>query len=421
MKIFSAKQLYEADSVTVKKQHITSTELMERAGNQVFKWIQSQFEATKHTIYIFCGAGNNGGDGLVIGRYLLQHHYHVKLYKVCFRDRSSDDFSINSERLAGFDVTLSMLMPTSSFPDIAPGAVVIDAIFGIGLSRPPANWVVALIQHINRAKAYVIAIDIPSGSYMHAIPEDKTAVVHAAVTLTFQVPKLVFFLPQTGKYVGKWEVLDIGLDQEYLDKTPTEAQLLSKSTLLKWYRRRERFSHKGTYGHGLIIGGSYGKIGAVILAAKSCITSGAGLVTAYVPKCGYTILQTALPEIMVITDRETAYISAIDFDIHPKVIGIGVGLGTHDKTQHAFIAFLKQNAIPLVIDADGLNILAQHKAALEYLPVNTILTPHPKELERLIGTWKDDFDKLEKVKDFTKKYDVIVVIKGAYTIIVDKD
>ncbi|MCB0375481.1 MAG: NAD(P)H-hydrate dehydratase [Sinomicrobium sp.] len=421
MKIFSAQQLYEADKITVAKQKISSTDLMERAGKQVFNWILSRFEGTKRSIHIFCGTGNNGGDGLVIGRYLVQQHYNVRVYIVRFGTNPSHDFSVNLERLKALNVSPETLTEATVFPDIRKDDIVIDAIFGIGLSRPPKGWLASLIGHINHTGATVIAVDMPSGLYMNAVPEDSEAIVKSTFTLTFQAPKLVFFLPQTGPYAGAWETLDIGLDSEYLNKTPAEAQLTEKNLLLTWYRNRERFSHKGTYGHGLIIGGSYGKTGAAVLAAKACITSGAGLVTAYIPRCGYTVLQTALHEIMVITDKKEKHISHIDFDLEPAVIGAGTGLGTHEETQRAFIEFIKHNKTPLVIDADGLNILSIHKTALQHLPPKTVVTPHPKELERLIGPWKDDFDKLENVKAFARHYDLIVVVKGAYTIIADGD
>ena len=421
MKVFSARQLYEADKITLEKQQITGKDLMERAGKQVFTWMQSQYKNTGQLIHIFCGTGNNGGDGLVTGRYLIQHHYNVKIYKVQFSDITSKDFAVNAERLAALDIVPETLTETTGLPEIQKEDIVIDALFGIGLSRPPAAWITALIQHINHSKATVLAIDIPSGLYMDRVPEASEAVVKATVTLSFQAPKLVFFLPQTANYAGKWEILDIRLDPAYLAKTIPEAQLTTPATLLPWYRPRKRFSHKGTYGHALIIGGSYGKTGAAVLAAKACLTSGAGLVTAYLPKCGYTVMQTAVPEIMVLTDKETTHITDIDFELQPTVTGAGTGLGTHPETQRAFLDFLKQNTGPLVIDADGLNILAQHPEALSYLPSQTILTPHLKELERLTGPWTDDFDKLKKVKALVKKYELIIVIKGAYSLIVSHE
>lgn len=197
--------------------------------------------------------------------------------------------------------------------------------------------------------------------------------------------------------------------------------MIGKDEALPIYKPREIFSHKGYFGHSLIIGGSYGKIGAVTLACKAALSSGTGLITAYIPKCGYTVLQSSFPEAMVLTDVDKNIITDIDYNIKPTVIGFGVGIGTDNLTIAAFEKFLKHNRLPLVIDADGINILSKKKSLLDLLPEFSVLTPHPKELERLIGKWKDDFDKLEKVKAFCKKHKVIVVIKGANTITVSEN
>ncbi|KKL27047.1 hypothetical protein LCGC14_2389100, partial [marine sediment metagenome] len=258
--------------------------------------------------------------------------------------------------------------------------------------------------------------DIPSGLFTDAVPSDEKAVVLANHTLSFQVPKLIFFLPETGRFTEQWELLDIGLDSEFLNETDTDYELIGKNEVLSYYIPREKYGHKGTYGHSLIIGGSYGKIGAVHLSGKACLHVGSGLVTTYVPKCGYIPLQTNFPEAMVITDEDEQCISKINFNIDPTVIGIGMGLGKDLKTVQAFSDFLDTNKKPLVIDADALNILSEHKKLLKKIPSKTVLTPHPKELERLIGKWNNDFDKLEIAKAFSKEYDCVLVIKGANTI-----
>ena len=373
-------------------------------------------------IHVFCGIGNNGGDGLVLARHLIQHGYNVFTYIVNYSDKRSKDFLINYDRIK--EVTKEwpvMLTSDNDFPEIHPDDIIVDAVFGIGLNRPPADWVQGIFQKFRSSKAFTLAIDIPSGLYTDKPVENEDAVVHAGFTLSFQSPKLVFFLPETAKYTIQWEVLDIGIDREYLAKTDAEAELISKFEVLPLYKPRDKFAHKGDFGHALILGGSYGKIGAVNLASRAALSSGAGLVTAYIPKCGYHSMQASIPEVMVITDDEEENISKIEFDITPTVIGIGVGLGTTKTTATAFEAFLKTNKIPLVIDADGINLLSVNKDLLSLLPEMTVLTPHPKELERLIGKWSDDFDKLNKVKAFSKKYNLIVLIKGANSITVFQD
>ncbi len=422
MKLFSKEQIYQGDKLTAERQKISSTDLMERAGMQIFNWMHMRMQGAQVPIHIFCGIGNNGGDGLVLARHLILDGYHVKTYVVNCSDKRSKDFLINYDRIKNVTKDWPTLLNcTEDFPEINQDDIIVDAVFGIGLNRPVDDWVKSLFMHFRSTKAFTLAIDIPSGLSTDKVPEDEDAVVWAGYTLSFASPKLVFFLPDTAKHTIQWEVLDIGLDQEFLFETNTEVDLIGKHEVLPVYMPREKFSHKGQFGHSLIIGGSYGKIGAVILASRAALSAGSGLITTYIPKCGYVPLQASFPETMVVTDTNEEIITDIKFNIEPTVIGIGMGMGTHTKTISAFEAFLKNNKVPLVIDADGINILSKKKSLLKLLPEQSILTPHPKELERLIGTWKDDFDKLKKVKAFSKKYTCVVVIKGANTITVSND
>ncbi len=416
MKIFSAEQIYAADKTTIKKQDITGDELMERAAKQLFNWLHLRLQGDTVKIHLFCGIGNNGGDGLALARHLREHDYNITVYVVNYSKKRSADFLTNLKRLKDQEVWPEFLEKGDELPEIDREDIVVDAVFGLGLNRPPDNWVVDLFEHLHRSQAFTLSVDIPSGLYTDRVPADSKTVVKANHTLSFQVPKLIFFLPETGIYTEQWEILDIGLDTEFLVNTETDYELIGQHEALSHYIPREKYSHKGTYGHSLIVGGSYGKIGAVHLAAKACLHAGSGLVTVYVPKCGYIPLQTNFPEAMVITDVDEEYISKIDFDISPTVIGIGIGMGKHKKTAKAFAEFLDKNKIPLAVDADALNILSENKALLEKLPSKTILTPHPKELERLIGKWDNDFQKLEMAKVFSKKYDCVLVIKGSNTI-----
>ncbi len=418
MKIFTAEQIYAADRFTIEKQQITSDLLMERSATQIFEWMNARLQGAQVRIHLFCGIGNNGGDGIALARHLHEKGYAISVYVVNYSDKRSKDFLINLDRLKDRKLWPEFLDSDCSFPEIGGDDIIVDAIFGIGLNRAPDDWVAKLIKHLNSSSAFILAVDIPSGLFTNQVPKNHEYVIRANHVLSFQAPKLAFFLPQTGIFVNQWELLDIGLDGEYLFKTDTAFELIGKPEVLPMYRPRLKFSHKGSYGHSLLIGGSYGKIGAAQLAARACIEAGSGLVTAYLPKCGYIPMQTAAPEIMVITDDEDKRIENISFDIKPTVVGIGMGMGTNKETVQAFTDFIKTNKTPLVIDADGLNILAMHPELLKKLPEQSVLTPHLKELERLIGIWKDDFDKLEKTKTFSKKYNCIVVIKGAHTITV---
>lgn len=418
MKIFSGKQIYDADKFTIKKQQITSDQLMERAAIQIFNWIHSRMQGAQAKIHLFCGIGNNGGDGLVLARHLNEHGYNFDVHIVNYSDSRSEDFLINLDRLKEKGVWPNFLNEGATLPPIAQEDVVVDAIFGIGLNRAPDSWVKNVIGHLNNSQAFILAIDMPSGVFMQDMVPSSNGAIRANYVLTFQVPKLAFFLPQTGIYVEQWEILDIGLDWEFLQGTETDYELIGKNEVLTMYRPRKKYTHKGTYGHALIVGGSYGKIGAVALACKGSLLAGSGLVTAYVPKCGYLPLQSSFPEAMVLTDSAEERITNIDFAISPNVIGLGVGIGTDVATEQALSNFLDKNTTPLVLDADGLNILSKKPDLLDKIPAQSVLTPHPKELERLLGKWKNDFDKLKKVKEFSQKYDCIVVIKGAHTITV---
>lgn len=422
MKIFAKEQIYEGDRLTAERQNISSTELMERAGTQIFNWLHTRMQGAQVPIHVFCGIGNNGGDGLVISRHLITHGYNVYTYVVNCSDKRSKDFLVNYDRIK----TVTKNWPTllsckEEFPQINKEDIIVDAVFGIGLNRPADDWVMALFQHFKNSQAFTLSIDMPSGLYPDKTPDDENGVVWANHTLSFASPKLVFFLPETAKFTLQWEILDIGLDQEFLFASETDAELIGKFEVLPMYKPRDKFSHKGTYGHSLIIGGSHGKMGSVVLATKAVMSSGAGLVTAFIPKCGNLVLQTAFPEAMVVTDKDDSIVSDISVNYEPTAIGIGIGLGTHEKTKLAIESFLNNNNSPLVIDADAINILSENKKLLKLLKPNTVLTPHPKELERLVGKWKDDFDKLKKVKAFSKKYKSIVVIKGAHTIIVQNE
>ena len=422
MKILAPEHTKQADKITVQNQNITYLELMERAGETIFNMMHERLQGAPIKIHVFCGLGNNGGDGLVIARHLEQHGYHVITYIVNFSDNRSDEFLANFDRLKSISKNWPIqLKNADDFPVIVPQDMVIDCIFGIGLNRPMVEWVKDLIKHINQSNPFVISVDVPSGLYADKAPEDKEAVIYCNVCLTFQAPKLVFFLPETAGYIQDIDIVDIALDQNFMQQVETNMELIQKAEVLSLYQPREKFSHKGTYGHALLIGGSRGKIGSMILASKSSLTSGAGLVTSIIPKCGYEIMQTAIPEVMVIDNEHDDYLVDFSSEMDAAVICIGMGLGKKAQTVQAFKDFLNTNKKQLVIDADGLNILSENKGLLKLLPAQTVLTPHPKELERLIGKWKDDFEKLDKTKQFSKEYDCIIVIKGSNTITVYKE
>ncbi|MGB5358427.1 MAG: NAD(P)H-hydrate epimerase, partial [Eudoraea sp.] len=356
MKIFTAKQIYAADQFTIEDQDITGAELMERASIQLFDWLHHKLQGAQVKIKLFCGIGNNGGDGLALARHLWEHGYNIEVFVVNYSEKRSHDFLGNLERLKDRKIWPNFVNQDSELPSIDSEDIIIDALFGIGLNRTPDPWVERLIQHFNDSSAFVVSVDIPSGLFLDQPVKNSKAVVKANYVLSFQFPKLIFFLPETGIFSNQWEVLNIGLSQKYIGQTEASFELIGKNEVLKYYIPREKFSHKGSYGHALILGGSYGKIGAVSLASKACITSGSGLVSAYVPKCGYIPIQSSLPEVMVITDQGEKEITNISLKLEPSVIGVGIGLGTAQRTQETFSKFLGITKSPMVIDADGLNM-----------------------------------------------------------------
>lgn len=420
MYILSPDQTAKADTATIKNKGITSVDLMETAATSCFQWLHKKLQGENANIHVFCGVGNNGGDGLVIARHLHKHNYRVSCYIVNFSDKRTEEFLVNFNRLKEIGLTPIELNSENDFPDIDVRDIVVDAIFGIGLSRNPEGFAKKLIQFLNHKKVFTVAIDIPSGLFGDKSVTDSAAVLKASHILTFQTPKMAFLLPENKDYVNTWEVIDIGLDQNYIESLKPKTYYTALADVIPLYKIRNKWDHKGTYGLSLIIGGSFGKMGAVTLASKAALKIGSGLVSAYIPKCGYEILQTSVPEVMVEVDTD-AVLSYFNFKTNPTVIGIGPGMGTAEKTAQGFENFIKDNKLPLVIDADGLNLLSKNQFLLNYLPENTILTPHPKELERLIGAWKNDYEKLEKVMEFSNKHKAIVIIKGAHTAVVNND
>jgi len=416
MKILSALQMYQLDKATMENQPISSIDLMEFAATQCYHWIIDYLKGEKPTIHIFSGSGNNGGDGLVITRKLLNAGYRVIPYFIMLGKNRSEDFDINYYRLTDLNYEPCKLSTRQEFPKIDANHLVIDAIFGIGLSKTPDGFVKEVIQQINKSKTRVISIDVPSGMFTEKSVLDGDSVINATETLSFQNPKLAFFLPENQFFCGNWHIIDIGLDNRVSDTFSTKYIMVDNNYMQPFFKKRNKFSHKGNFGHSMIVGGSFGKIGAVVLASRAALRVGSGLVSAYIPKCGYDILQSTNPEVMVEVDAED-HLEFFNYKTRPTVIGIGMGLGTTEKTSLGFGKFLMENKLPLVIDADGLNIIARHREFLKLIPENSILTPHPKEFERLVGKWKNDYEKLEKLMDLSIKINCNIILKGAHTAI----
>ena len=423
MKILTTQQIREADAYTIAHEPIASIDLMERAASVCAEWIAKR-HSDGAVLYIFCGTGNNGGDGLAIARILNNSkNYNIKVLVIRHNDKTSSDFSTNLLRLTkSKNVDIIDVSETAQLPEIAENAIVIDAILGSGLSKPITGFLADIIEHINSSKgATIISIDIPSGLFAEDNSVNTGKVICADYTLTFELPKLCFLFPENALFVGEWEVLPIGLSKEFITQAATQYHYLTEELILPLLKKRDKFSHKGTYGHALIIAGSKGKIGAAVMAAKSALRAGAGLVSAHIPNCGYTVLQSSVPEAMCETDANETHISGRIKTGNCNAVAVGPGIGNDPDTIRALKLLIQDTTVNTVFDADALNIIAENKTWFSFMRDGSILTPHPKEFERLFGKSDNSFERLKLQREMAMKYGFYIVLKGAHTSIAFPD
>ena len=414
MKILSAEQIRAADEYTITHEPVSSIDLMERAS-QAFVAAFCEYYAVDREVYIFCGVGNNGGDGLAIGRLLTDQNYRVSAWIVGDESRASMDFKMNRLRVK-YDI--QTLREADQLPSWDDEPVIIDALFGSGLNRPLEGLPKSVVYQLNDSKCEIVSVDIASGLAADRNLEASLA-IKPTRTISFQVPKLAFFQPSLSLHVGLWEILDIGLHQNFLEQQVTKFELTTSQHLQ--LSQRDTFMHKGNAGRVQLWVGAKGKMGAGILAARACLRAGVGLLFVKAPACGTAILQQSVIEAMVTEDQGTDKIVSPEYQADADVIGIGPGLGTDVETMEAFGKFLKafDGQSPLILDADAINLLATDPGLIKLLPVGSILTPHPGEFKRLVGAWSDDFDKLEKLRSFCQAHQVHVVLKGAFSAVCD--
>ena len=408
MKVLSATQVRFLDRETIRLEPVTSIDLMERAATRCAEWLLAHYPGAGFSI--FCGPGNNGGDGLAIARLLLAQGCNVTTY-IPSTDRASADFMTNLERLKHVKADVRNI-PSGLLPDLA-NDVIVDAIFGSGLNRaigPPHD---KLIESINSLANTVVAIDIPSGVSADTISEGPK--IKADHTLSFEVPKLAFFAPENGSSIGEWHLLTIDLNKDAYTQITTPWHFLTRSDARQLLRPRKKFDHKGTFGHALLVVGSFGKVGAAILSATAALRSGLGLLTVHVPRKAYEIMQITVPEAMILTDRHDQFFSGLEDAPVYASIGIGCGLGSNSCSSAGIADLMRHVDQPLVIDADGLNLISQEPALLDQVPPQSILTPHLKEFERLFGATENHFERLALQKKKAQEHQVIIVLKGAHS------
>jgi hydroxyethylthiazole kinase-like uncharacterized protein yjeF len=417
MKIFSAAQIRACDAYTIHASSIQSADLMEKAAERCLQWILLNLPQDSLFV-ILCGTGNNGGDGLALTRLLHNNGYGVKAFLIKYSEELSADCDVNLHRLESIDPSLVEILPADTFiTDIPAHVVIIDAILGTGLNRPAEGWVASFIGQINTLPNRKIAVDIPSGLPADSVPARDAAVLKVDHTLSFQFYKRSFLHPETGRYAGAIHILDIELDDHFINATQTNYRIIDTTAIRSVYRPRNPFTHKGDYGSALIIGGSHGMMGAIGLTAKAVMRSGAGKLRAIIPSCGYDIFQSLCPEAMCSVNGDK-YIDAIDGWKDFDAVGIGPGLGTEKHTALAFEAFIDSCTDPLVIDADAINLLSLTPDLLHKLPAGSVLTPHPREYERLFGKSPDSMLRLEHARTQAMRYNIVIVLKDHHTVIV---
>jgi len=415
IKILSVDQIREADSYTILNEPIPSIDLMERAANKCVEWLTNKISDQK--VVVFCGMGNNGGDGLAIVRILQADMIHAEAFIVHHGSTFSEDCAANLKRLEDLNPGIvHHINDEKDFPEIGHNDIIVDAIFGSGLSKPVTGLAGKVIDLINKQDTIKVSIDFPSGLFASVYTDPtKGGIVEADYTLTFQNPKLAFFFSQNDRYTGAWSTLDIGIKSEFIDHAKTKNFLLTQQDISPMLKPRSRFSHKGTYGHALLIAGGKGKTGAAILSSKAALRTGLGLLTVHLPEEAVVPLQTSIPEAMISFDQSKDVFSRIPDLSSYNAIGIGPGIGQRPETAAALKLLIQEIKVPIVIDADALNILGDNHTWLSFLPPGCILTPHPKEFERLAGKSTNDFERLQMQKEFSFKYNCFVLLKGAFS------
>ncbi len=424
MKLFFSDQIKQLDAKTIEYEPISSTDLMERAACACYDVIMCNYSDSS-SFTIFAGTGNNGGDALVIARKLVEAGKIVKVFVIKYSEHLSEDFKINYIRLEELNVDITELTGFDCKElVVGKNSVIIDGIFGSGLTRPVTGWLADIIDLINMSELTVISIDAPSGLFgednKSVLNNSKARVVNADLVLALEQPSLSLMFAENYDFVSKFTIVPIGLSNKAKAEIDTDYQMITNEYVKELLKVRSPYSHKGTFGNVLVVAGKYGMMGAATLCAKSAYRAGSGLVTLHVPAKCVDIAQVTVPEAIMCID-ESDYIFTGITDIERfSAIAVGPGLGCKPNTIKGVIELLKCNK-KIVIDADALNILSEEENWEAIIPESAILTPHPKELERLFGTFTDSYSRVVYLKKWCKDRRVAIVIKGAYTTVIDNN
>lgn len=420
MRIIDAKGIRAIDTATCENQQISTIDLMERAANAVAVEIMARFLPSQR-IVVVAGPGNNGGDALATARMLIEQGYsRVEIYLFNVTGKLSHDCDTECKKLIAMDgISFTEITRTFSPPALSKSDVVIDGLFGAGLREPLQGGFQAVAVYINESGAFVISIDLPSGLFCEWNSHvDRRHMVHADLTLTFQLPRLSFFFAENHQVLGEWKLLDIGLDEAAIRKTPTNYRMVDAQNIAPLIHHRLPFTGKRDYGSVLLFAGSTGMTGAAVLAARAALRAGAGLVTVHGSKRGIDIVQTAVPESMYEPDRGDHFITDMKVHHNHQAVAVGPGIGTQDATINALESLLQNCKSPLILDADALNCIAKRPALLQLIPPETIITPHIGEFDRLFGDQRSSEDRLKTAQEMARRYGLIIVIKGHHTAVV---
>ena len=414
-----SSQIREADAYTIAHEPIASIDLMERAARAFVGWFVNHFPDRKRSISVYCGTGNNGGDGLAIARMLKDHDYQQVNVKIAlFSSKSSDDFNTNLHRLIPSGVVINEIKPGDALPE-EKSEIIIDALLGTGLNKPLDGDYAKLVSYLNDLQKTVVAVDVPTGFFSEGETDPKAPVLKANRVITFQQPKINFLLPESGPYIHSWDAVNISINEGFIRSLNSPYQLVEEKDIRKRLKYRQRFSNKGTYGHALIVAGAPETMGAALLCSSACAYAGAGLTTACIPQSGLVALNSYHPEVMAIVRKEDEDM-VIDWEKF-STVAIGPGIGKDQITLNLFIAFLKAYEKPVVIDADAINLLAVHFGLWKYVPEGSIITPHVKEFDRLFGDHKNWWKRLQTAIEMAGEHKVYIVLKNDYTITITPD
>jgi len=413
VKIFNNLQFREWDAISIHHQGLRSIELMERAATKLFEWISGNFE-NKQLFYIFCGKGNNGGDGLALARQLIIAGKEVRVFILETGSGGSPDFFENLHRLHQLTPAIVFCQNAESFPFLSEDGILVDALFGTGLNKPLDGLALELIRHLQKHRGITLAIDLPSGLFSDG-PSKPQEVLPATHTLSFQSYKLALLMDDNGLLVGNVHILDIGLSQNFEKETDTLFETIEESLIQMIIRPRNPFGHKGTFGNACLVAGQHGMMGAAVLAARACLASGAGKTTLCVPEEASAILPAVIPEALCEFSGKEKFERTIPFNKFQSV-GIGPGIGTDEKTRQALLHSLPGIQAPYLLDADALNLLQvadfrsfQHKEC--------VITPHPLEFDRLFGKSQNVFNRINLAQNVSMDLGIYIVLKGHHTCI----